>query len=111
MLFWLCVAFGLTQNWGRIDAWLNPPPPRQAQAGQDVVLYATSWCGYCAKTRTFFAENNIPYVEVNVEEAGDGQREYQKLGGNGVPIVVVNEKTVIHGYNPEGIKLALERTP
>lgn len=25
----------------------------------EVVLYATDWCGYCRKTRKFFAENNI----------------------------------------------------
>jgi len=109
-LFLFCAALGLYQNWQRIDYWLNPPPPRPAGAEQ-VVLYATDWCGYCAKTREFFAENHIAYQELNVEDAGEGARGYQRLGGGGVPIVVVNDATVIRGYAPAAINQALGREP
>jgi len=110
LLFVFCMAVGLYQNWHKIDRWLNPPPPRPPGSEQ-VVLYATSWCGYCAKTREFFAENHIAYQELNVEDAGEGQRRYEKLGGGGIPIIVIDDTKVIHGYNPAGISQALEEAP
>lgn len=72
------------------------------------MLYATEWCGYCAKARQFFAENHIPYQELDVEKSELGQREYQKLGGGGVPIIVINETKVIRGFDPETIIEALQ---
>jgi glutaredoxin len=109
-LLLLCVAVGLQQNWRKIDHWLYPPTPRPPGT-EKVELYATSWCGYCAKTREFFAKNHIRYQEWNVEDGAEGQRGYEKLGGGGVPIIVVNDDTVIRGYDPDGINEALGRTP
>ena len=28
-----------------------------------VVMYATSWCGYCRKARNYFKKNAIPFTE------------------------------------------------
>jgi glutaredoxin len=107
-----CAAVGLYQNWDAIGRWLNPPPPRPAGAeAGSVVLYATSWCGYCAKTREFFAQNHIAYQELNVENSAEGRSGYMRLGGGGVPIVVVNGDTVIRGYAPNAIVEALGRAP
>lgn len=97
---------GLIQNHDKINHWLNPPPPR-VTGQNDVVLYSTTWCGYCAKTRQYFAENNISYIDLDVETSEQGRTEYQRMGGNGVPIVVVNNDTVIHGYAPDEINAAL----
>jgi len=111
-LLLICVAAGLYQNWSGIEQWLDAPPPLPRPAGaEQVVLYATNWCGYCAKTRKFFAENHIAYQELNVEDSGEGRIGYLRLGGGGVPIVVVNDATVIRGYAPHAINQALGRVP
>jgi glutaredoxin len=34
----------------------------------DVVMYCNSWCPDCKKARLWFAENNIDYVEVDVNK-------------------------------------------
>ena len=49
----------------------SPTDGRETQP--QVVLYATSWCGYCKATREFFAENGIPIerIEAKVKEADD----------------------------------------
>lgn len=65
----------------------------------NVVLYATDWCGYCKKTRKFFKENNIAYVEFDIEKSAEGKAQYQSLNGRGVPLVIVKGK-LIRGYNP-----------
>lgn len=51
-----------------------------------LTMYSTSRCGYCKKARHYFKENNITYIEKDVENSQDGKREYKKLGGTGVPL-------------------------
>lgn len=42
------------------------PLPAFVEPDADVVMYCTSWCPGCRRARAWFAENNIPYVEVDV---------------------------------------------
>ncbi|MDR2011623.1 MAG: glutaredoxin family protein, partial [Rhodanobacter sp.] len=77
-----------------------------ADGQPQVVLYATSWCGYCAATRRFFAQNQIEYTEYDIEESAAAQQEHHQLGGNGVLLIVVGD-TVIHGYDEARLRRAL----
>ena len=72
-----------------------------------VVLYATEWCGYCRKARRFLQENDIPFVEYDIEKSAEGRRQYEALNGRGIPLLKV-KGTVIRGYSPEAIMAALE---
>lgn len=75
---------------------------RQTQAAEakhdNVILYATSWCGYCKRTRAFLAENNIQYTEYDIETTTRGRDGHQALGGGGVPVIDI-KGNVVHGYN------------
>lgn len=104
----LALLLAIWQKWDVINNAIDPPPDLAALNGGKVVLYATSWCGYCAKARKFFEDNNIAYVEYDVEKSEQGQREYQSLGGGGVPIVVIG-KAVVKGYNPSKMDELLKR--
>lgn len=78
-----------------------------ALAGQPaVILYATEWCGYCKKTRAFFADNGIRYVEYDIEKSSEAQGEHRRLGGNGVPLIVVGDE-VIKGYSEQALRQSL----
>ena len=77
-----------------------------AYSSDGVVLYATAWCGYCEKTREFFAKNDIPYVEYDIERSEEGYRQYKRLGGRGVPLVNMYG-TIISGYSPERMRAAM----
>ncbi|TBU72650.1 NrdH-redoxin [Pseudomonas daroniae] len=92
------------QHWDRIEPLLFGNSERVAGQGE-VILYATSWCGYCAKTREFLGERGIAYTELDIEKSSEARRAYDALGGRGVPVLNVNG-TVIHGYNPQGILAA-----
>ena len=70
----------------------------QAQEQPEVVLYATDWCGYCAATRQFFAANGIRYTELDIEKSSDAAAGHRRLGGNGVPLIVVGDE-IVNGYN------------
>ena len=72
-----------------------------------VILYATTWCGYCKKTRQFLNENNIQFYEYDIEKSAIGHDQYREIGGRGVPVLLVN-KNVIRGYSPDEILKYLE---
>ncbi|WP_137971166.1 glutaredoxin family protein [Pseudomonas sp. F(2018)] len=106
-IFVLLAVLAAWQNWERIETFTGLKPTLQeAAANAPVVLYATAWCGYCAKTRTFLAEQGIPYTEFDIEKSAEGRRAYDALNGQGIPLVTVGD-TVIRGYSPEGIEAAL----
>ncbi len=92
----------LFQQWGTIQYYLNPPPDYAAAHDGKAVLYATDWCGYCKKTRALLEENNIEYVEFNIEKSAEAAEQHKRLGGRGVPVLLINGE-VIRGYNPSGI--------
>lgn len=82
-------------------------PPRAARMQPEVVLYATSWCGYCAATRDFFEANGIAYTEHDIETSA-GVEGYRKLNGVGVPLIVIGDDTVLRGYNPSALQSELK---
>ncbi len=107
----VAVVGGTFQNQDKIIDLVNPPPAiSQLPGSYSVILYSTMWCGYCAKTRQYFADNNIQYTDLDVEHSERGRSDYKSLVGNGVPIVVINNKITIHGYNPKKIRAALSNT-
>jgi mycoredoxin len=75
-----------------------------AQASR-ITLYATSWCGYCRKTRELLAELGVAYVEKDVEKSAEGRKEYQAKGKGyrGVPLLDIGG-TIVRGYEPEEIR-------
>jgi len=107
---WILIlaAIALYQNWGKINNYFNPPPDYSAQHQEDVVLYATAWCGYCKKTRALLEQNNIAYYEYDIESSSEGNQQYRSLGGKGVPVLVVKGE-VVHGFRPAEILKALNK--
>lgn len=55
-----------------------------------VVMYSTTWCGYCKRLKTQLDSAGIGYQEINVEEV-PGTAEYVESvnGGNRVVPTVV----------------------
>lgn len=84
--------------------------PAPIQVGEikheNVILYATSWCGYCKKTRAFLDSNNIEYIEYDVEKSGKGRKAYQALNAKGVPVLDIHG-TIIYGYDMDNTKQVL----
>ncbi len=104
----LVLAAALYLSWGGIERLMVSAPA--ADPGQsEVVLYATSWCGYCQKTRELLAEQRVQYVEYDIEKSEEGRRQHRALNGRGVPVLNIRG-TIIHGYNRQAILAALKRT-
>lgn len=71
-----------------------------------VVLYGTETCPFCAKARSYFKENGIAYADLDVGKPGQARDEFAKLGGNGVPMLLIGDRR-IDGFIPKAINEAL----
>jgi mycoredoxin len=94
---------GMTGKSGIFDT----APDFTSMHKEGIVLYATSWCPYCEKTRAFFRENNIPYFEYDIEKSKEGRRQFDILKGNGIPLVIAKGK-IIRGFNTAAITNTLK---
>lgn len=70
--------------------------------GDIAVLYGTNWCGYCEKTRELFKRNNIEYIDYDIETSREGKFEFDKLGGKGIPLVLIKGR-LVEGYVPKTV--------
>jgi len=104
-LVFLALLAGAYQNWDSIDYFVFGRPD-YSTVENEVILYATEWCGYCQKTRELFKENNISFVEYDIEKSEKRREEYKRLGGTGVPLLKINGK-VMQGYRPQTILASL----
>lgn len=85
-----------------------PVPRTQAAAAGPVVMYATSWCPYCAKARAYFGRKGIAYTEYDVEKSPTANAEFKRLGGRGVPLILVGREKM-SGFSEQGFDALLAR--
>ena len=74
-----------------------------ASEKNDIVLYGAVWCGYCEQTRQLLSSNNVDYCEYDIERSAEGFRQFESLGGGGVPLMLFNGE-LIQGYNKPEIE-------
>lgn len=84
----------------RINTYSAPPvvsrsgPANSSRlvSGQTVVMYSASWCGVCKQARNYFHTKGIAFAEYDVETSSKGRRDFRRLGGLGVPIILDGER-------------------
>ena len=68
-----------------------------------VVMYSTSWCGYCNKARRYFSDNNIVYRDYDIEKDRFAKSRYDRMDGRGVPVILVGDKRM-NGFSVGGFE-------
>ena len=74
--------------------------------GKQIVMYTTSSCPACKMAKQYMAEKGIPYREINVEQSREGYEEFRRLGGQGVPLIIVGDRRM-EGFNPQALQAML----
>ncbi|MBF0100006.1 MAG: hypothetical protein HQK77_03775 [Desulfobacterales bacterium] len=54
-----------------------------------VLLFTTSRCSYSSNSIIFLKQNNIPFIEYNIESFGDAKKWFKEFNGKGVPFFVI----------------------
>jgi len=78
----------------------QPPAARARSGSHEVVLYTTSWCGWCKRTIAWLDAQGVAYENKDVERDAAAAAEMRELtgGDSGVPVVVIDGE-VIQGFN------------
>ena len=63
----------------------------QASA-KKVIMYSASWCGVCKHAKKYFRQQGIAYKEYDIETSAKGRRDFKRLRGRGVPIILVGKQ-------------------
>jgi glutaredoxin len=59
-----------------------------------IYMYGVNWCPYCKQMREEFANRNMDYVEINVDEASDRRFLVDTMQIDGFPIIYVGYRRV-----------------
>ena len=73
-----------------------PPPDRDRRR---VTIYTTPDCPHCRRAKAYFAEQGIPYLERDIETSVAARQAFARLGGRGVPLILVGHRK-LHGFSP-----------
>ncbi len=77
------------------------------KAGNEIVMYSTTGCPYCAKVRAIFAEKGVKYTEYPVDTSAADYAEFKRLGGEYVPLLYIGERRIA-GFREEAIRDAID---
>ena len=83
-------------------------PAAELDAPPRIVMYSTSWCGYCRRARQLLRDLGADFVEQDIEKSAEARREYDKIGGSGVPVFDF-DGTIVSGYKPDVIRRNVAR--
>ena len=98
----------------RVDVEVNavegPPAVEQLESFLDgrrdvgpseirqVTIFTTDHCPICRRAKAYFAANDIAYTEVDIESSADARKQFNRLGGRGVPLIMVGTR-IMHGFS------------
>lgn len=83
-------------------------PETTAAPRSRVQIFSAVWCGYCKRAKTHLAQRGVPYEDLDVERSDAAQREFARLGGRGVPLILVGDQRM-DGYDAGGLETMLRR--
>lgn len=81
-----------TISFDRSPAASAAAPARRASA--PVVIFSTSHCGWCTRAKQYFASKGVSYEERDIERSPDAEAEFKRLGGRGVPLILVGSEKI-----------------
>ncbi len=65
-----------------------------------VEIYSTASCHFCYMAREFLTTNNIPFTDYNVGTDTTKRTEMiDKSGQMGVPVIIIDDKDVVIGFD------------
>jgi len=73
-----------------------------------VVIYTTSSCPWCKRTKAFYKEHKVSFTEKNVEKDPKfAQEMIKKSGQQGVPVSIIGSEIIV-GFDEGKLKKALK---
>lgn len=61
----------------------------------EVIVYSSDSCGYCVAAKQYLNENNIEFIEKNINKDMEARNQLIKMGHMGVPVILVDDEEVV----------------
>lgn len=74
----------------------------------NVEILVASWCVHCKDLEKFLRSQNIGYTKLDIEKDSTGARLYQRLGGGGVPMIIIGN-SVLKGFDKNALVELFDR--
>jgi len=71
-----------------------------------VIMLSTRWCPYCYEARRYLTENNISYCEYDIERSEQGEKLFNEVNGQAIPVLIV-DKYMMSGFDESRLKQLL----
>ncbi|UGQ47116.1 glutaredoxin family protein [Massilia endophytica] len=78
-----------------------------AEAKTQVVVYGTTTCPYCAKTREYLGQHKVAFADFNVDKSESARKKYSELKVKSVPAILIGDRLIM-GFKPDAIDAALK---
>jgi glutaredoxin len=89
-----------------LDQRARGAAPAGAGGAKRVVMYTTATCPACVAAKTYMAKKGIPFEEHDVNRSPEARAEFQRLGGRGVPLILVG-KEKMEGFSAQRLEQLL----
>ena len=101
----LMVASGAVAAGQDTQSRLDPVKAQEARKYPQIVLYSVSWCPHCREAKEYFAKNNIPFTNRDVEQDAQAMTLLtDKYKSQSIPVIVFGtgqNEIVMQGFTPE----------
>lgn len=57
-----------------------------------VSMYSAAWCGICRKAKKYFNNNNIAFIEYDIDNDKAAKKRHKAMGATGVPVIFVGDR-------------------
>jgi mycoredoxin len=66
-----------------------------------VTLYSAPWCGYCRVAKRFLDEQQVPYLEINIDEDEEAAKRVEQWNnGNRIIPTLDIDRTILTNPSP-----------
>ena len=71
-----------------------------------ITLYSTRRCPHCRQLKQWLRQRGLRFQEFDIEHNARAFKEFQRLGGRGVPVLLLNGQRV-DGFDPKRLQRLL----
>jgi len=66
-------------------------------SNSNIIVYGTTWCGDCLRTRRFLDKNKVPYewVDIDKDRQAEAYVEEVNLGNRSVPTILFADGSIL----------------
>ena len=78
------------------------PPESQPQRRHQVLVFTTPTCPWCVRVKSYLAQRQVPFREVDVSRDAAAARDLvRRSGQTGVPVVEIDGRPVVGFDKPQ----------